>query len=238
MPLRRDPPTGPPVYRRVVGCVTLDLTDIENIVRVLRERTAEVRIQAGDATADAAADLADATPHELRRVVISSSSPVVRVALGIAEASVSTPENTGEARKVVDDAVWVLSQRTSAGARVRAIWYPIWLAIWLIQVSIIAVISNNSPLAYLIWAFLLPGYIVVRRNFRHLSMNGFATVIPEARGQRRRVSRDMRRNILIGLLIAVFSVFLTVLVTSHVGSTSQTGHPAPSSTTPAAQRSK
>jgi len=212
--LRRDPPSGPTVYRRVLGCITLDLTDIENIVRVLREQTAEVRLQAGGATADEAADLTDATTIELHRIVISTLSPTIRVALAIDEATVSTPEETLQAKSLVDDVFYLLSQRKSTGAVVRAVWYPIWLAVWLITSFIAAVYAGNAPFAFLIWALLLPGFIVAQRNFRHMSRSGLATVVPETRSQRRRISQDTRRQIVIGLFIAAFGVFLTIIA-SH-----------------------
>lgn len=218
MTLRRDPPAGPPTYRRILGCITINLTDLENIVRVLRARTAQVRLRAGDATADEAVDLKDATLAELQRLTISTSSPSIQITLMRDQATVTTSETSIEAKSLVDDAFYLLSQRKAVGAKVRAIWYPIWLASWLISVLVTAILAQNYPLAELVTVLLLPGIIVVSRNARHIAMSGFATVIPQTQGDRRRVSQDTRRQLAIGVTVAIFGTLLTLVATSALTS--------------------
>lgn len=75
MTLRRDPPPRPRTYRRLLGCITLDLTGIDNLLRVLGGRASKVNVRLGEATADEAVDLKEATVRELWQLTISTLPP-------------------------------------------------------------------------------------------------------------------------------------------------------------------
>jgi hypothetical protein len=78
MPLRLNP--TPRIER--IGPVRIYLDDLEHLVEEMRKHGKEVKIMAGNSTADEAEDLRAATRRQLGNVVIQSKGPDVDVFLG------------------------------------------------------------------------------------------------------------------------------------------------------------
>ena len=75
----------------------------------------------------------------------------------------------------------------------RAVWYPIELAVWLVSMLVVSTITDNGPVAVLMIVLRIPGSVLVARNLKNTQKNGLATIVPHMRSERRRSpSRHVR----------------------------------------------
>src|SRR3954451_923836 len=105
--------TGPRSYRRGLGRIKLYLNDLDDLLEYLRRQCKAVSSQAGEATAENPDDLIEATPRELKSVIVTTSEPALRVNLLRRAADVSTTQTSAEARAMVDDVHGLLRRRRS-----------------------------------------------------------------------------------------------------------------------------
>ncbi|HZM81787.1 MAG TPA: hypothetical protein VFC19_39200 [Candidatus Limnocylindrales bacterium] len=125
-----------------VGHVRLFPDDIEDVVRVLQERSRSVSLEAGDAHLDTATDLKNAAPDELAQVEITSTEPHILVDLRKNQAFVFALDKTDEAAVTLANDVHRMLRR-------RRTWIPTGISLWIVPfVSVMAAgFVASAPIA-------------------------------------------------------------------------------------------
>lgn len=227
-PLQRNPPPRndprPGEYSRRLGLLRLHLNDLDDLMRLLKGRTGEVSLKAGDAIADEPADLRDADARELRAVSLITNSPAVVVNLQQSDASARTTDSADDAKLLVDDVYGLLRVRHSPlvgfsqALRLTAVGVAV-VAAGLGFFVVFAAVRNRpdvsasdtavgaSMILTATWVFLVVWAAIGLRS------SGSAVIVPERRSDQRGLTRQARREWTLGIatfaLGAVVSVALT-----------------------------
>jgi len=203
------------VYARRLGVLRLFQNDLDDLVRLLGERTGKVGIQAGDAVAAEPADLRDATSKELQAVQIVTSEPAIVIRLG-SQATASTTDDSDSARATVDDIYLLLNARRSQGAFWVGLWREGRFFFLLVAVlesigALLALVTRDpTPLrVFALWALLLFLPIIFGPiNFRS---TGYCVIVPRLRSEQRGLSRETARELVSGLIGALIGAAVAII---------------------------
>lgn len=216
MALRRDPPerrTGPELYRRSPGRLTLNLGDLEDIMALLRARTKTVVLRAGRALADEVADLKEATSTELLNVTFVTENLSLTIQLG-GTAEVSTTDASDDSAKaLVDDLVALLEERRNFWAGSSALWAFVsigvggaFLIFFLIAINPKRDVSEALlPVLLMAAMGLLLGTVAWRDHVK----GGLAVVEPNRLSDRRMRLQGVWLNVAIAIASALIATVLT-----------------------------
>jgi hypothetical protein len=170
-------------------------------------------LQAGEAAAENPDDLIEATPRELKSVIVTTSDPALRVNLLRRAADVSTTQTSAEARAMVDDVHGLLRRRRSPWPGLGRT-----LALPLVYAAIFLVIGvqnagSGKPLNWPLVA-VTAGVLALYAAWDayNIGRAGAVVLIPERRGTRRGLSAQTRSSWLVALVSAFLGVVATVLV--------------------------
>jgi len=202
----------------------LYLDDLDALVRLLRSRSREVVVGAGRATADDVMDLQSATPPELAEITVETKNPDVVIRLYRKQASVSTSEDTEDARALVNDAGSILKDHAHAVARSLILHIVVTLVVAIFWLSSIAgsMAKASDPLSVILLSILL-GLVLAFVIFISYAMwqdrvkTGRARVIPMNRSEARQTRSSNGAPLWAALVGAVAGSAVTLVGQSLLG---------------------
>jgi len=202
----------------------LFLNDLDDLVRLLREQTAETGLRAGDATADEPEDLREATRAELRAVQLVTTDPAVVVRLGDS-AVASTVDQGDNARLLVDDICGLLAPRRSRLAAMRSYWREAGVITVALGLAIVLGIytttlppttadsQQNRNGTWVVAGLTIGLYaVLVFRSARRARRRGYCMIVLERRGERRGLSQRTRLELISGLLGALIAAAVAIAI--------------------------
>lgn len=210
------------------------LDDLDDLQRVAGPpRTAGVTLSAGNAEAEAAEDLRDATAKELAKLGLVTREPRIEVRLEKKRANVSTTDDSDGAKALVDDVYGLLAERKSYRLLAAPV-LPLAVAVLAVGVitALLIVFGSEPPkrqrtladyiflVVLLVSSFGVLGYAVftdVRRQWRA----GLTRLVLARRSERRGVSSDARQKVGIAIVTALVVAPVSLLVAVLAGAFKQ-----------------
>lgn len=193
MALIRNPPvTRKPIfsYSENLHFLRLYIDDLDDVMRVLRDRAEVVVLGAGSATAEEPTDLRGATSDELNGVTIRTENPAIRVWLHQKRASVDTGDSGENSKALVRDVTNMLRQRNAPfGSYLwrRSVWTGI-LGLIILACGLFSVTNEPQSIALnvlLIVMGLLTGPFLVWINWRASRQAGSVQILLKSRAEAR-----------------------------------------------------
>jgi hypothetical protein len=205
-------------YVRKLSRIVVYLDDIDDVKIYLEKHCENVCLSAGKATTHDSDDLLSATRKEVWQLCICATKPDVDVAIGVLGAYVGTRDRTKRAADLVDDVYSLLEDRRNPFAWPIFVTVPpvLMLIYWIVAYRSIlsegAFAATTGPIFYSLMTFLPIGFVA------HAALQvGNAIVIRRRRRDVLTGRWSLRREVLVGIFIAVASGILTAIFTQHLG---------------------